>query len=100
MKQRQQRPTDTSTTKTCSGNRAIHRLGSADVYADLGHRDAWIMPVKAQLVSRIAELLAARRMPQTQAAILLGIPRPKLSMMLRGQFRGMNRAGFPGDSIS
>jgi predicted XRE-type DNA-binding protein len=48
------------------------------------------MLVKAQLVSRIAELLAERGMTQTQAATVLGIPQPKLSKMLRGQFRGFS----------
>lgn len=45
------------------------------------------MLVKAQLVSRIAELLAGRGMSQTRAATVLGIPQPSLSKMLRGQFR-------------
>jgi predicted XRE-type DNA-binding protein len=48
------------------------------------------MLVKAQLVSRIAELLEERGMTQTQAATVLGIPQPKLSKMLRGQFRGFS----------
>ena len=82
--------------KTLSRKHAIHKLGSANVYADLRHLDAWIMPVKAQLVSRIAELLAERRMPQTQAAILLGIPQPKLSMMLHGQFREISLSKLMG----
>jgi predicted XRE-type DNA-binding protein len=46
------------------------------------------MLVKAQLVTTIAEILAGRRYTQTKAAALLGIPQPKLSKMLRGQFRG------------
>jgi len=39
---------------------------------------------------RIAELLSERGMTQTQAATVLGIPQPKLSRMLRGQFRGFS----------
>jgi predicted XRE-type DNA-binding protein len=46
------------------------------------------MRVKAQLVRRITELLGERGIPQTEAATLLGIPEPKLSKMLRGQFGG------------
>lgn len=68
----------------------IHRRGSANVYGDLGDRAAQSMLVKAQLVSRIAELLAERDMTQTQAAAVLCIPQPKLSRMLRGQFRGFS----------
>lgn len=67
-----------------------HRRGSTNVYADLGYRAPESMLVKAQLVSRIAELLAERGMTQTQAATVLGIPQPKLSKMLRGQFRGFS----------
>lgn len=44
--------------------------------------------VKAQLARRIAELLAERGIPQTEAAALLGVPEPKLSNMLCGQFGG------------
>lgn len=67
-----------------------HRRGSTNVYADLDYRAPESMLVKAQLVSRIAELLAERGMTQTQAATVLGIPQPKLSRMLRGQFRGFS----------
>ena len=59
-----------------------------NVYADLGYRDPDRMLIKAQLVSRIAELLAERGITQIQAATSLGIPQPKLSKLLRGQFRG------------
>lgn len=46
--------------------------------------------VKAQLARRITELLAESGIPQTDAAALLGLPEPKLSKMLRGQFRGFS----------
>ncbi len=65
-------------------------LGSTNVYADLGYRAPETMLVKAQLVSRIAELLEEKGMTQTRAATVLGIPQPKLSKMLRGQFRGFS----------
>ena len=76
--------------KTRSRKQASRQPGRANVYAGLGYRDAWIMPVKAQLVSKIAELLAQRRMPQARAATVLGIPQPELAMMLRGQFRDVS----------
>jgi predicted XRE-type DNA-binding protein len=44
----------------------------------------------AQLVSKIAELLDERHFTQTKAAAVLGILQPKLSKMLRGQFRGFS----------
>jgi len=60
------------------------------VYADLGYKSADDMLVKAQLVAKIAEILAERGFTQTKAAAVLGIPQPKLSKMLRGQFRGFS----------
>lgn len=44
--------------------------------------------VKAQLARRITELLAERGIPRAEAAALLGVPDPKVSKMLRGQFGG------------
>lgn len=73
-----------------SHKQAGHPRGSTNVYAELGSRAPESMLVKAQLVSRIAELLSERGMTQTQAATVLGIPQPKLSKMLRGQFRGFS----------
>jgi predicted XRE-type DNA-binding protein len=60
------------------------------VYADLGYKSAGEMLVKAKLVTTIAAILAERGYTQTKAAALLGIPQPKLSKMLRGQFRGFS----------
>jgi predicted XRE-type DNA-binding protein len=67
-----------------------HQHGSVNVYADLGYKAADEMLVKAQLVTKIAEILTERGYTQTKAAALLGIPQSKLSKMLRGQFRGFS----------
>ena len=67
-----------------------HQRGSTNVYADLGYKSADDMLVKAQLVTTIAQILTERGYTQTKAATLLGIPQPKLSKMLRGQFRGFS----------
>ena len=64
--------------------------GSANVYADLGIADAQEMLVKAQLATKIGEIIKRRKLTQIQAAELLGIPQPKLSNLLRGQFRGIS----------
>ena len=64
--------------------------GSTNVYADLGYEDADEMLVKAQLATKIGEIVSQRQLTQTQAAELLGISQPKLSNMLRGQFRGIS----------
>ena len=64
--------------------------GSTNVYADIGSGNAEEMLVKAQLATKIGEIIKRRKLTQSQAAELLGIPQPKLSNMLRGQFRGIS----------
>jgi predicted XRE-type DNA-binding protein len=63
---------------------------SSNVYAQLGFPDAGEMLVKAQLVVKIAEILKERGWSQQEAAKVLGLTQPKLSKMLRGQFRGIS----------
>ncbi len=60
------------------------------IYAELGFPDADEMLVKAQLVIKIAEILRQRGWSQQKAAKVLGLTQPKLSKMLRGQFRGIS----------
>jgi predicted XRE-type DNA-binding protein len=64
--------------------------GSGNVYADLENRDAEEMLVKARLATKIGEIIKRRHLTQQQAAEILGLPQPKLSGMLRGQFRGIS----------
>lgn len=66
--------------------------GSANVYADLGYDDADEMLVKAQLVTKIREIIKTRDWTQQEAAEVLGMKQPKLSSVLRGQFRGISEA--------
>jgi predicted XRE-type DNA-binding protein len=66
--------------------------GSTNVYADLGLDNADEMLVKAQLATKIGDILKRRKLTQMQAAELLGIPQPKLSGLLRGQFRGISES--------
>jgi len=65
---------------------------SGNVYADLGLAEAEEMLVKAQLASKIGEIIKGRRWTQQQAAEVLGMTQPKLSNLLRGQFRGVSEA--------
>jgi predicted XRE-type DNA-binding protein len=65
-------------------------MGTGNVYADLGFADADEMLIKAQLVSKIAEIIKRKGLTQTQAAQLLGMPQPKLSNLLSGRFRGVS----------
>jgi predicted XRE-type DNA-binding protein len=65
---------------------------TGNVYADLDLPNADEMLVKAQLATKIAEIIKARRLNQTKAAEILGLTQPKLSNLLRGQFRGISEA--------
>lgn len=60
------------------------------IYEELEFPDAAAMLIKAQLVIKIAESLRQRRWSQQHAAKVLGLTQPKLSRMLRGQFRGIS----------
>lgn len=61
--------------------------GSGNVFADLGRPDADAHQLKADLVTRIDEIIRRRRLSQTQAAALLGLSQPDVSRLLRGNFR-------------
>ncbi|MTW22097.1 helix-turn-helix domain-containing protein [Allochromatium palmeri] len=63
---------------------------SGNVYADLQVADAEVMYVKAQLAGKISDIIRHRHLTQQQAAEILGISQPKLSGLLRGQFRGIS----------
>ena len=69
----------------------IHK-GSTNVYTDLGRPDAEEMLIKAQLATKIGEIIKRRHLTQIEAADIIGLPQPKLSGLLRGQFRGISEA--------
>ncbi len=63
---------------------------SGNVYADLGYADSDDMLVKAQIVTKIAEIIEQRGLTQDQAAKILRLTQPKFSRLFRGQFRGIS----------
>jgi len=65
---------------------------SGNLYADMGRADANEMQVKAQLATKIREIIGVRHWTQQEAAGVMGMTQPKLSKMLRGQFRGISEA--------
>lgn len=67
-------------------------ISSGNIYADIGLPDAEEMLVKAQLAQKIGELMQNRRLTQVAAAKLFGMTQPKVSALLRGQFRGISEA--------
>ncbi len=75
--------------KTQESEIAIEK-GSGNVYADLGFPDAADMLIKAQLVAKISEIIRQRRLTQEQTAKLLRLTQPRISRILRGDFRGIS----------
>ncbi len=66
---------------------AIVERSSGNVFADLGYPNPEHALAKSRLTRMIAGILKQRGLTQTQAAELLGIDQPKISRLLRGQFR-------------
>jgi predicted XRE-type DNA-binding protein len=65
---------------------------AANIYADLGIPDAEAMHVKAALAAKIGHIITHRQLTQIEAAAVLGMTQPKLSGLLRGQFRGISES--------
>ena len=66
--------------------------GTGNVYADLGMADAHEMLVKARLASKIGDSIKRQNLTQQQAAKQLAMPQQKVSLLRRGQFRGLGES--------
>lgn len=66
--------------------------GSGNVYADLGRPDADEMFLKSQLSLMIRKAMETRSLTQTDAALLIGVPQPDLSAIVRGRLKGISIA--------
>jgi len=53
--------------------------GTGDVFVDLGFADAGERRLRVQLAAHLNELIAARRLTQTQAATIFDISQPHVS---------------------
>jgi predicted XRE-type DNA-binding protein len=62
--------------------------GSGNVFADLGLPNPDLALAKAELVQRIRDLIAERKLTQEKAADLLGLDQPKVSALVRGRVEG------------
>jgi predicted XRE-type DNA-binding protein len=76
--------------RTRKAKGAQYEMSTGSAYAALGYTNADEMLIKAQLVSKIGEIIKRKGLTQTQAAELLGMTQPKLSRILRGGFRGIS----------
>ncbi len=66
------------------------RRGTRNVFADLGFPDAETHLLKAELMSRVQDILQERQLTQTEAAKITGVSQPDLSRVLKGRFREMS----------
>lgn len=60
-------------------------MSSGNVFADLGFPEPDIELMKAKLVHDISEVVQERKLTQTQAAVLMGLKQPNVSLLLRGK---------------
>lgn len=60
-------------------------VGSGNVFKDLGLKNPEELLAKAKLAVRIVQILEERKLNQTQAAKLLGVDQPKVSLIYRGR---------------
>ena len=65
-------------------------LSSGNVFADLGLPDADKLKVKSGLVIEITKAIRKLGLTQVEAAQRMGIPQPKVSGMLRGDFTNLS----------
>ena len=63
---------------------------TGNVFADLGLPDAEELLVKSNLAMKINKIIEKRHLSQVQAAVILGIPQPKVSMIQHGKLRGFS----------
>ncbi|MEO8409191.1 MAG: helix-turn-helix transcriptional regulator [Propionivibrio sp.] len=63
---------------------------SGNVFADLGLPDAEKLKIKTGLVVEIRKAMRALGLTQQEAAKRMGIPQPKVSSMMRGDFTNLS----------
>jgi len=65
-------------------------MGSGNVFADLGLANAEKLKIKSGLVIEITKAMRRLNLTQQTAAVRMGIPQPKVSAMLRGDFSNLS----------
>ena len=65
-------------------------IGSGNVFADLGLRNAEKLKIKSGLVIEISKAIRRLNLTQAQAAERMGISQPKVSALLGGEFSNLS----------
>jgi len=65
-------------------------MGSGNVFADLGLPDADKLKIKSGLVIEITRAMRRLNLTQKAAAERMGIPQPKVSRVMRGDFTNLS----------
>ena len=63
---------------------------SGNVFADLGFRDAEERMWKAQLATKISQLIESKGWTQAQTAERVGLDQPKVSQLMHGRLSGFS----------
>lgn len=66
------------------------REGSGNVFEDLGLENSDELQTKSGLAIRLAALIDARGLTQSDVALILGVDQPKVSNLLRGKLEGFS----------
>jgi predicted XRE-type DNA-binding protein len=65
-------------------------VGSGNVFADIGLKDADELLLKAKLVAKISQLIEKKGLTQAEIAKRTGLDQPKVSRLLNGQLSGFS----------
>jgi predicted XRE-type DNA-binding protein len=71
-------------------NKIKYRLGSENIFADIGVPDAEGALAKADLARRVIGAIREKGNTQEEAASILGIAQPKISDLMRGRLTGFS----------
>jgi len=71
-------------------NEISFESSTGNIFEDLGLPDAEEMLVKSNLAMKINKIIESRSLTQKQAATILEIPQPKVSMIQHGKLRGFS----------
>ena len=67
-----------------------YKVGSGNVFVDLGVDAPEQALAKAELTAKIAQIIKTKGLTQADAAKLLGVDQPKVSALLRGRLTGFS----------